>query len=93
MIRLRRVLHWLLPIAATLLLLSGTAVAQKGDEGYKQLQPGQTLQEQLPATPLVFTAYAFIWVAMLVYVFVLFNRLKKVERELVDLRSKSRATR
>ena len=57
------------------------------------LPPGQTLQEQLPATPLVFAAYAFVWVALLVYVFILFSRLKKVERELVDLQSKSRATR
>ena len=74
------------------LLVSTTGWAQDPD-GFKPLAPGQSLQEQLPATPLVFTAYAFVWVALLVYVFMLFNRLKKVERELVDLRSKSRATR
>ena len=76
----------------TAFIASATVWAQ-GDEGFKPLPAGQSLQEQLPATPLVFTAYAFVWVALLAYVFILFSRLKKVERELVDLKSKSRATR
>ncbi len=42
--------------------------------------------EQLPAAPLVIAAYAFVWVALLVYVWSLWRRMTKLERELADLR-------
>ena len=41
--------------------------------------------EQLPAAPLVIAAYAFVWVALLVYVWSLWKRMTKLERELADL--------
>jgi len=41
--------------------------------------------EQLPAAPLVIAAYAFVWVALLVYVWSLWRRMTKLERELADL--------
>jgi CcmD family protein len=41
--------------------------------------------EQLPAAPLVIAAYAFVWVALLTYVWSLWKRLTKLERELADL--------
>jgi len=41
--------------------------------------------EQLPAAPLVIGAYAFVWVALLAYVWMLWRRMKKLERELADL--------
>jgi CcmD family protein len=41
--------------------------------------------EQLPAAPLVIGAYAFVWVALLVYVWSLWKRMTKLERELADL--------
>jgi len=42
-------------------------------------------QEQLPAAPLLISAYAFVWVALLVYVWTVWRRLLKVEREMRDL--------
>jgi CcmD family protein len=42
--------------------------------------------DQLPAAPLLIGAYAFVWVALLVYVWSLWRRLDRVERELADLR-------
>lgn len=73
---------------------AGLVLAQQGDKAYVPLPPGQlAAQEQLPATPLVFAAYAFVWLALIAYVFFLWRRLTKLERELGDLRSKSRATR
>lgn len=42
--------------------------------------------EQLPAAPLVIGAYAFIWVALLAYLFVLWRRLGSVDRDLAALR-------
>jgi CcmD family protein len=41
--------------------------------------------EQLPAAPLLIGAYAFVWVALLVYVWSLWKRMTKIERELADL--------
>jgi CcmD family protein len=44
-----------------------------------------TQAEQLPAAPLVIAAYAFVWVAMLAYVWMLWKRMRQLERELTDL--------
>ena len=41
--------------------------------------------EQLPAAPLVIAAYSLVWVALIGYVWMLWRRLSKVERELADL--------
>ncbi len=45
----------------------------------------QVATETLPATPLVFIAYAFVWVALIGYVFALWRRLGRVERELAQV--------
>ena len=44
--------------------------------------------EQIPAIPLVATAYGFIWVVLLGYVWTLGRRLRKVEGELAELESR-----
>lgn len=41
--------------------------------------------EQLPAAPLVIGAYAFVWVTLLVYLWSIWRRMRKVEQELADL--------
>ena len=41
--------------------------------------------EQLPAAPLLIGAYAFAWVAILLYVWSVWRRLDRVERELRDV--------
>ncbi len=41
--------------------------------------------ERLPAAPLLVAAYAVVWVALLVYVWLLWRRMAKLERELADL--------
>lgn len=46
-------------------------------------------QEQLPAAPLVMAVYAFVWVALLVYVWSLWRRVGAVQRELTDLRRRA----
>ena len=57
-------------------------------------QPGQTEfvpidqlppAEQLPAAPLLIAAYAVVWIAVFGYVWALWRRLGKVERELSEL--------
>jgi CcmD family protein len=47
-------------------------------------------QEQLPAAPLVITAYAFVWVACLAYVWTVARRIRKVEADLETLERESR---
>lgn len=42
-------------------------------------------QEKLPAGPLLIGAYVFVWGALLVYVFMLWRRLSRVEQELATL--------
>jgi CcmD family protein len=45
-------------------------------------------QEKLPAAPLLMAAYAFVWVALLVYVWTVWRRLMKVERDVKDLNAR-----
>lgn len=48
-------------------------------------------EEQLPAAPLVIGAYAFMWVAVLAYVWSLWRRLSAVQKDLEALtRSQTR---
>ena len=66
-------------------------VAQPADKAPASPQdfvPVSTLQqpEQLPAAPLLVGAYAFVWVALVVYIWSLWRRMTKIERELTDLR-------
>ena len=49
--------------------------------------------EVLPATPFVFFAYAFVWVVLIGYVFGLWQKLRKVERELSDMTSRAGSRR
>ncbi len=39
-------------------------------------------REVLPATPLVFYAYGFVWLALIAYVFFLWRRMAQVEQDL-----------
>jgi CcmD family protein len=76
--------------ALTLVLLAVATVTMVAfqDKGFVPVKPGETGQETLPATPLVFVAYAFVWVALLGYVVLLWRRLGRVERELDQVRAK-----
>jgi len=42
-------------------------------------------REVLPATPMVFYAYAFVWLALIVYVFSIWKRMARVEQDLADV--------
>jgi CcmD family protein len=50
-----------------------------------QLPPG----DRLPAAPLLIAAYAFVWVALLVYLWSIWRRLGKVEADLHALERRS----
>jgi CcmD family protein len=80
-------------IAVTTMMVMAAAahaLAQPAQGGFVPVVPGAA-QETLPAAPLVFVAYAFVWVALLGYVVLLWRRLGKVERELADLNGRLRS--
>jgi len=78
------VLCALLPGALTLAQAPAGPPSTQGDFVPVNQLPAQT--EQLPAAPLLMGAYAFVWVALLVYVWSLWRRMTKLEHELADLR-------
>jgi len=50
-------------------------------------------QAELSPGPLVYGAYAFVWAAVVAYVFMLWRRVGRVERELQDVRGRLAARR
>jgi CcmD family protein len=86
---------WLMAAGAGLGRAQGAPAAQPpaalaqpaSPEPQEQFVPVKTLpqQEQLPAATLVMTAYGFVWAVLLVYLWTIWRRLMKVEREMHDL--------
>jgi len=84
-------------IALTSLLLLGAPMfafalqppAAQGE--YVPANPS-TATEQLPAANLLIPAYAFVWVAAMVYVWTIWRRLNKVEADLHALERKATRT-
>ena len=62
--------------------------AQQPPEPPAGFVPADSLpqQEQLPAAPLVIAAYAVAWVLVFGYLWTIWQRLGRVERELADVR-------
>ena len=67
-----------------------TAGAVAAQPSQNQFEPVRSLpqQEQLPAAPLLVTAYAFVWAVLLVYVWTIWRRLGKVESDIRQLSSR-----
>jgi CcmD family protein len=93
----RHVRAWV--VIALIVLLAGQATAramafQQPPPAQQEFVPVSELPqaEQLPAAPLVIAAYAFVWVALLGYLWSVRRRLDKVERELADVARKVSAS-
>ena len=80
----RAAARWLGAIVLSVVAYGHATLAAFQSQGGFVKVPDSELgrQETLPAAPLVMTAYAFVWAALLVYLFLLWRRLGKVEREL-----------
>jgi hypothetical protein len=50
-------------------------------------------REELPPAPLIYGAYAFVWAVFMIYLFFLWRRIGRVERELADVNQKLAAKR
>jgi len=74
----------LVAVAGTLVLGAQPQGTQATPDGFERVS-ALPQAEQLPAAPLVIAAYASVWVALMAYVWMLWRRLGRVERELADL--------
>jgi CcmD family protein len=81
--------------AAAIWLLGTVAWAgQTPQQGFQPIADiPDAARETISASPLVYGAYGFVWIALVVYVFLLWQRLGKVERELADVTSRLAARR
>jgi CcmD family protein len=78
-------------IALTSVLLLGSPVfALQPPAGQSEFVPVDAvpLADQLPAAPLLVAAYAFVWLATMVYLWSIWRRLNKVEDEMRALAQK-----
>jgi CcmD family protein len=83
---LRTVLAFAVLLAA-LASVPSVAFAQQPPEPPAGFVPADSLpaREQLPAAPLVIAAYAVAWVLVFGYLWSIWQRLGRVERELADV--------
>jgi CcmD family protein len=81
----------LLIALTSFVLLSSSAFALQPPAGQGGFVPADAvpLSDQLPAAPLLITAYAFVWVAVMFYVWTIWRRLNKVETEMRALAQKT----
>ena len=66
------------------LLMSAVVSAQPGQSEFKPVTEIPA-SEQLPSAPLVIAAYAFVWLAFMFYVWMMWKKLGKVDQELTHL--------
>jgi CcmD family protein len=84
-------LRRLLIALTSFVLLSASAFAGvQPPPGQSEFVPVDAvpLSDQLPAAPLLVTAYAFVWLAVMVYLWSIWRRLNKVEDDMRALSQK-----
>jgi CcmD family protein len=81
----------LIAAAATFVLLAPSAWAMQPPPGQSEFVPINELPpgDQLPAAPLLIGAYAFIWLAVMFYLWTIWRRLNRVESEMHALARKT----
>jgi CcmD family protein len=72
-------------ICLTVLLLMSAAVFAQEPQSEFQPVTEVPASEQMPSAPLVIAAYAFVWLAFMFYVWMMWKKLGKVDRELAQL--------
>jgi CcmD family protein len=71
-------------------LFAAPAFALQPPKGQSEFVPVDSVPvaDQLPAAPLLIAAYAFVWIAVMVYVWSIWRRMNKVEDEMRALAQK-----
>jgi CcmD family protein len=73
-------------VALPLIAMAQAAESQEGYVPITDLPPAQ----QLPAAPFLIAAYAFIWLALLAYLWSIWRRLGTIQQEIRVLDARSR---
>ena len=85
--------RWIASIAVLLLCAASTSASAQtqpppqppaATDGFVPMSAAAP-REVLPATPLVFYAYSFVWLALIGYVFSIWRRMARVEQDLADV--------
>ena len=84
-------LRRLLIALTSLVLLSPAVFAFQPPGGQSEFVPVDSVPagDQLPAAPLLVGAYAFVWLAVMVYLWSIWRRLNKVEDDMRALAQKA----
>lgn len=77
-----------LACASAACVCTGTVLQAQAQEPLSGFVPIDQVPraDQLPAAPLLIAAYAFIWMAVMVYVWSLWSRMNRVEADIRTLR-------
>jgi len=78
--------RWTMAVAGAAGSLGATALGAQAQEGF--VKASEIAKESLPAGPLLYTAYALVWIILIGYIFLLWRRVDRVERELRDVAGK-----
>jgi CcmD family protein len=78
---------------AAAILLTALLAAPAGLDGSQpppkaadqEYVPVDTAEEQLPAAPLVIGAYSVVWIGVVLYLWSIWQRLSRVEREIAQV--------
>jgi CcmD family protein len=73
------------------LAFAAPALAVQAPAGQTGFVPMNSLPpaDQLPAAPLLIAAYAFVWIALMVYLWSIWSRLGRVERDMDALQRRT----
>ena len=84
-------LRRLLIALTSFVLLAVPAFALQPPKGQGEFVPVDSVPpgDQLPAAPLLIAAYAFVWIAVMFYVWTIWRRMNKVEDEMRALAQKA----
>jgi CcmD family protein len=74
-------------ICLALVVAFATSVVLAAQEPQSEFRPVTEVpaSEQLPSAPLVIAAYAFVWLAFVAYVWIMWRKLGKMEQELTSM--------
>jgi len=81
---------WIAAGVFALLLVVAPVAAQQpppADEGFIPMSE-MANREILPATPLVFYAYGFAWVALMAYLWMTWRRIEQVDKDLQSVKKR-----
>lgn len=87
--RLRRLLRWASALTTLTIAIGASApvaVTAQSSSGFVPLE--QAPQDTVPGGVLLVAAYAFAWIAVVAYLFLVWRRAGRIERELSDVQAK-----